>query len=1157
MRKGRMRKLTVILGGALLLALTMAYSLQAQELVAHIRGAVTDPSGAGVPGAEVKATNTQTQVSTTVMTQDDGSYQFLSLPPGTYDVTVTKSGFRAFTASNITLTLNQVYNLPVALEVGEVTQSVQVEANPNQVETTTTQLGTIIDSKQITDLPLLGRNWTQLQQLVPGVVGSSDRFGVGGNYASNGSESQQNSFLINGADSMDFRLNQPLIIPSPDAIGEFNFITSTINPEYGRNSGGILNAVIKSGTNQFHGDAFEFYRDTFMNSRNFFQTTTPVFHQNQYGGTLGGPIWKDHTFFFISYQGTRNRRPDTNGTGQTEVFTQAQRDGYFPDIASSTTPSPIPLVGENGATYAAGTPYNVLFPNGQIPTADFNPVSVNLLKQVPLPNLGGSLYSFNPVETQDLEQGLFRVDHTISEKDMVWGYAFWQHSPTIHTLSFLGGSLPGNGENDTSFSTEAVGAWSHTFNPTTLNEFRLSFIRFNYHAVSPTNVELPSSLGFTGITPQFPGTASAPFISVLGYFNLGFSPDGPQPAVDNTYQIDDNFSKVVGNHTMKFGFDGRRYEVNNPYEYENNGSFSFGGAGTYTTGDPGADFLLGIPDSYGQSSGGYQNFRSYEYYLYAQDTWKTTNNLTLNYGLGYQIDTPLTNQRYGEEDFNCFRPGEQSTVFPTAPVGLVFPGDPGCSASGYYQHNDNFAPRFGFAYAPDWGPLSGGKSKQFVIRGGFGIYFNRTEEELGLQQLFNPPFAIFSVGAASNGGSPSFANPYEDIAGGPAAANPYPFVPATRGSNVDFSQFYPLDFDTINPNFTDPYAMNYNLNIQRELPDAMILQVGYVGAQGRHLEMVYEGNPITLAGAAECAADPTCVANRVYQHLFYPDHAEYAPGNIFASVGTQGSMGVSNYNSLQVQLQKRITHGLLFQANYTWAHSIDDTSGYEASGAAPGLGRGLDPFDFALDRGDSNFDARHRFVINYDYEVPGLTRFWNNAFVKYALDGWRVAGITTLQTGFPILVGDSGFRSLQCDALEYYACWDAPNVAGYPGIYDPRNATVVNGTLGGTSPGTNYYFNPNAFALEPIGTLGNAGRNNFHGPGINNTDLVLAKEIRWTEVRRIELRLEAFNVFNHTQFGLISAASPIYYENIQANTFGQTLTANPGRVVQLGAKIYF
>lgn len=1156
-----MRKLTLIGWGALALSMATFWNLPAQEVVAHIRGVVTDPSGAGVPGAEVKATNDQTKVSSTVMTQDDGSYEFLSLPPGAYDVTVTKTGFRTSTTRNITLTLNQVYNLPVSLEVGQVTESVQVEANPVEVETTTTQLGTIIDSKQIVDLPLLGRNWTQLQALVPGATSVSDRFGS--NYSTNGSESQQNSFLINGADSMDIRLNAPLIIPNPDAIGEFNLITSTINPEYGRNSGGILNAIIKSGTDQFHGDAFEFYRDTFLNTHSFFQTAAPIFHQNQYGGTLGGPIWKDHTFFFIAYQGTRNRAPDSDGSGQTTVFTQAQRNGYFPDIASSTAASPIALMGENGATYAAGTPYNVLFPTGHIPTADFNSISTNLLKTVPLPNLPGGLYSFNPVQTTDSEQGLFRVDHTLGNKDSIWGYMFFQHTPVSHTLSFDGGTLPGYGEDDVASYTEAVAAWSHTFSPTALNEFRVSFIRFNYNDVNPTNPELPSSLGFTGINPQFPNNASAPLISLTGYFNLGFSPYGPQPTIDNTYQLDDNFSKVLGSHTLKFGFDGRRYEVNNPYESFNNGVFSFGGSGNYSTGDPGADFLLGVPDSYQQSSGGYQNFRSYEYYMYVQDTWRVTNNLTLNYGLGWQIDTPLENQRYSKLDNNCFVPGQQSTVFPTAPVGLLFPGDKDCSLSGYYQHNDNFAPRFGFAYAPDWGTISGGKAKKFVIRGGFGIYFNRTEEELGLQQLSAVPFSLYSVGAESVGGSPSFANPFADIAGGPSSANPFPFTPPAKGSNVDFSQFYPLDMNVTNQNFTDPYAMNYNLNIQRELAGNMILQVAYVGAQGRHLELVYEGNPISPTGAAECAADPACVSNRSIQHILYPDHAMYAPGDIFGSVGTQGSEGVSNYNSLQVQLQKRLSHGLMFQASYTWAHSIDDSSGYEGSGAASGLGRTSNPYNFALNRGDSNFDARHRFVINYDYELPSLTRYWNNGLVRHAIDGWRVGGITTLQTGFPIILGDSNFRSLTCDSLAYYGCWDTPNTVGYPGIYDPRNSTLVNTNKGNTTAKPYYYFNPNAFAQEAIGTIGNEGRNNFHGPGMNQTDLVLAKEFRWTETRRVELRLEGFNVFNHAQFSFTSPGVGLNFSDINSGNFARTLTTlamsgqTVGRVVQLGAKIYF
>lgn len=1143
-----MRRLTLIGWAVLTLSIASFWNLPAQEVVAHIRGTVTDPSGAGVPGAEVKATNTQTQVSAAVMTSDDGSYEFLSLAPGTYDVTVSKTGFRATTAHNITLTVNQVYNLPIALEVGQITETVEVQASPTQVEISTTQLGTVIDSTQIVDLPLLDRNWTTLQQLVPGVVGASDRLTTG-NYATNGSESQQNSFLINGADTMDLRLNAPLIIPSPDAIDQFNLITSTINPEYGRNSGGILNAIIKSGTNQFHGSAFEFYRDTFLNARNFFQVSQPVFHQNQYGGTVGGPIWKDHTFFFLSYQGTRNRSPDPNAQSNTTVvFTQDQRNGYFPDIASSMATSPTPLVGESGATYAAGTPYNVLFPTGHIPAADFNPLSVQLLnKYVPLPNFGTNEYSFNPIQTVDDEQGIARIDHTFGNRDSLWAYLLFEDISALHTLPFIGSTLPGFAETDPQTNKQYVAQWTHTFNPTTLNEFRVAYVRLNFDAVSPVNSASPASFGFTGITPQFPNNSSMPFVGLTGYFNLGFSPDGPQPVIENTYQLDENFSKVVGSHTMKFGFDGRRYEVDNPFEAFNNGQYSFGGIGQFSTGDPGADFLLGFPDSYLQESGGVQTFRSYEYYFYAQDSWKATSNLTLNYGAGWQIDTPLVNHRFDEKDINCFIPGEQSTVFPTAPVGLAFPGDPGCTSSGFHQHNDNVAPRVGFAYAPDWGLISGGKAKKLVIRGGFGIYFNRGAEELGLQQLSASPFLAEYFGA-----SPGFANPFISQTG-LVSTNIFPYTPPAPGSNVNFSALEPFDFSAINPNFTDAYAMNYNLNIQRELPGAMVLQVGYVGSQGRHLQLVTEANPISPAGTAACAADPTCISQRAFQSVFFPTHSLYAPGNIFASVGLQDSAGNSNYNSLQVQLQKRLTHGLMFQASYTWAHSLGDTSGYEGSGAAPGAVRIVDPYNFALDYGDTNFDARHRFVVNYNYALP--IPKWNNAFGKYVLDGWQLTGITTLQTGFPIIIGDSTDLSLQCPGagVAYYGCWDAPNVVGYPSIYNPRNATL---SFGSNPPLPNYYFNPNAFADETPGVLGNEGRGNFHGPGINSTDLGLFKNIRFTETRSVQLRLEAFNVFNHSQF-LFSGSITAFEDYNAPGTFGRVTTAYQGRVIQLGAKVYF
>ena len=1129
----------------------------ADEVYGRIRGTVLDSTSAVIQGADVTATNTATGESRSVSSEVDGSFQFLQLPIGTYDVTIKKSGFRSFAARHIVLTLNQVYTLQATLELGQVAETVTVEANPVQVEHAVTQLQTVIDSKDIVDLPLIGRDWTQLQQIVPGVVAGSDRFGTvsrGNAYASNGSQSQQNAFLIDGADSNDIAINTPIIIPSPDAIEEFNFVTNTINPEYGRNSGGVLNAVIKSGTNQFHGSAFEFFRDTSLNTPNFFHQPN-VFHQNQYGGTVGGPVVRDRTFFFLSYQGTRARQAQgLPGNVLPTVFSQDQRNGFFPDIAQSGALSPVPLVGESGATFPAGTPYSTLFPTGHIPLADINPVSQKLLAFVPLPNAPGNLYSYSPVTTQTIEQGIAKIDHRFTQNDAIWASTFIESNPQIRGLSFGGANLPGFGENDTVASKSVTAAWNHTFSPTMLNELRASYVRINFDSGEPVNPLQPSSLGFTGINPQNTAGASVPFVGITGYFNLGFGIQGPAPRIDEVYQLTDNFSKVAGNHTLKFGFTGERFAVSNPFAFENNGNFTFSGSGVYSTGDPGADFLLGIPDSYLQSSGGHQVERTYEYYFYAQDSWKIRKDLTLNYGLGYQIDTPLQNKYFGGIAFNCFRPGQQSTVFPTAPEGLVFPGDKGCSASGYDTHYDNFGPRFGFAYSPSMGWLSGGNSQKFVIRGGFGIYFNRTEEELALQNLLAPPFGLVSTGVGDIGGSPSFANPFTDIATGTALNNKFPFTPPRPGdSNVNFGFFEPMSINTTSPDFTTPYAMNFNLNVQRELPGAMVMQVGYVGAQGRHLEIAYEGNPITLSGAAACAADATCVANRTIQQFLYPDHTQYAPGNVLASVGTQGSIGVSSYNSLQVSLHKNFSHGLTFLLGYTWSRSIDDGSGYEESSTqSSSNGRDFNIYNARLSRGDSAFDARHRFVASYDYEIPRV-RAWDNAFTKYVVNGWRISGITTLQTGFPFTPYDTGLRSLTCSVLNYYGCSDGPNGIGAITTYDPRNSSIVNTVANpaNTNSLPNYWFNPNQFSRQAFGMFGTSGRNSIHGPGLNNTDLALQKEVLFNEAMKLQLRLEAYNLFNHAQFNLPGANSA------STATFGRITSAHAGRLIQLGAKFYF
>ncbi len=1144
---------------------------KADNLYASIRGRVADQSGAAIPGATVKATHVSTGTVTSTTSRDDGTFVFLQLAIGNYKVVVEKAGFSTYTAGGIHLDLNEVFNLNVAMQLGAVTQEVRVEANVAQVETSTTQLGTVIDSNLVVNLPLIGRNWVNLQQLVPGVQAASDGRGE---FATNGSQSQQNSFLIDGTDTNDLPLNTRLIVPSPDAIAEFRLVTGSINPEYGRNSGAVVNATTKSGTSSFHGDIFDFYRDTFLNARNYFAKKPQVFHQNQFGGTVGGPVIKKHTFFFFSYQGIRARQPQAGGNAPVYPSTELNvanlgAGATDPVIATSANVSPIPLTGSDGVAYAAMTPYKTIFgcnggmtPNcvvGFIPGSDFNTISKNLItKFVPAPNAGGTNFQFSPITNAKADQYIVRVDHTFNSKDTIWGTWFIQHSPSTDALPFTGSDLPGFPEVADRHLKFLTLDWSHVLNSHMVNELRGGYTRFNFVAVEPVNPTQPSTFGFATIHPQLASGAQLPIIDLTGsgLFIIGFSNNGPQPRIDQTYETVDNFSWLEGKHTLKFGFDMRRFEVLNPFAFSNNGSFSFAGTGQFSTGDGGADFLLGIPDSFGQGSGGTIDARAQEYYSYAQDQYKFRPNFTITYGVGWQIDTPISDIANNNHAAFAFRQGQQSVVFPNAPRGYVFQGDPGVHATGVAHTFRNFGPRLGFAYSPNWGWLSGGPGKM-SIRGGFGIYYNRSEEEQTLQFLGGPPFTISSVGAgslAAPNGSPSFADPYTSIvAGGGAVANPFPF--AGPAANVDFTPFLPLyqGLAGADPDTTDPMSENYNLTIERELPGQTILSVSYVGAVAHHLTV---GVPVNLATNVQpCAADPACsVDNQLFTH---PGDFLF-PANIYGTIDQISTIGSSNYNSLQVGVNKHLSHGLQFQVSYTYSHALDDGSGFEnTSFGGGGFGgfaaiRAINPYNRRASYGNSIFDASQRLVMSYVYTIPGVG---SSPFVSRLTHGWTIAGITTFQGGFPLDVIASKNTSLTCQsAIQDFACPDGPNFVGPVHYMDPRN-----------TPGVNQYFNKNAFVAAPLpsavnastpasllATLGNAGRNLLTGPGFQNWDFQLFKDTQITEGTRIELRIEFYNLFNHTQFNPNGIST-----NFNSSRFGRETTAFSPRLIQLAAKFYF
>jgi hypothetical protein len=1167
-----MRRLGIAL--AFVLAISSA---RAADVNGRIKGTVTDPAGAVVSKATVEATNTATGVKFDTTSQADGGYLFAQLPIGTYSITVKATGFMTFSATGMVLNIDQEYVEPVQLSVGSAAETVEVKADPIQVNTTDMQLSNIVDSSQMVELPLIGRNFTNLEITLPGVQPTDTRFG--GTFSVSGAQAQQSEYLIDGADTNDIALNTIVFEPNLDAIDQFNLLNGPLNAEYDRNSGGIVSATIKTGTNQFHGDLFELYRDTFLNTNNFLQktysngaltSTVSPFHQHIFGGTVGGPVLRNKLHFFAAYQGTRERIPQSAAPAQ--VYSSAMLGGNFsadiagtgPNGATTFSTNPIPASITIPGCAAGSTWATCLgLKGGIVPAASLNSTAVAIAKQyTPPANSGTYGYGFNATTKESVDQYIGRVDYNLNSKNQITALGLYQKENVTETLPFSGANIPGFGDGDIEHIQQWTLDYVRQISSSAVNDFAAHYTRFNYDADIPQQVVQPSSAGFS-ITPQDPGGATLPYMNIAGYFSLGGNTSGPQPRIDQVIQIGDTVSKVIGGHSLKFGYDGRRFNVSNSFDANNSGNYNYQGAGPYATGDPGLDFLLGIPDSFLQTPNGVIQADAFLNYIFAQDTWKVTNDFTLDYGLGYSIDTPLRNHQYEGEAESCFIVGEQSTVFPSAPKNMVFPGDPGCTNSAQaYTHHNELGPRIGFAWAPDIGRISGARGK-FSVRGGFGIYYNRTEEEGSLETLNMPPFGFSSGGAADFGGTPQFVNPYADInnghttgAGGTAGAasepNPFPYTFPVKGQSPPFpSSIY--NISSFDSSFRAPYSENFQLSIERELPSKIVARIGYVGSLGRREQITPEGNYETAAGHAACVANPTCVSKRNTQALSFPQNT-VGGSSVIVEEGEVASEGSSNYNSLQTSLTKGMTHGLEFQMSYTYAHSLDNGSSFENSGfggfgvlpGGVGAQRGYNQYVKSLNYGDSTFDVRHNFVFSPVYTVPSLHGQSALSPLNLALSGWQISGILQLSSGEPydIAYNFGTSHSLYCSvALSFYNCPDIPNQTAPLAKQNPRTRNAS-----GNSP----YFSPTGFVAEPIGSFGNIHRNPYHGPGINNTNLILAKNFTPSSEStfRLQLRLESDNVFNHTQFNLPDG-------NFADGTFGQITSARAARQTQIGAKFYF
>jgi hypothetical protein len=1166
---------------------------------ASLRGTVSDQSGGVVAGAKVTLTNTGTGIARTTDTDKDGNYLFDLVQVGRYKVAVEKSGFNTFVQDGIVLELNQNGRLDPKLKVGQTATTVEVTGNVAQVDTTSAVLGKVEDERAIRDLPLLDRDTLQLGLLQAGVFPPDQDDTTGNPFSVSGQRSESLTFLLDGANNTDFLGNNIVVSPNPDAVEEFKIITNNYDAEYGRTSGGIVNQITKSGTNDFHGDTFEFLRNDVLNARDYFAPVKSAYRRNVFGGTLGGPVKKDKMFFFVAYQGTRR------GEGMTPspvgVLSVPERSGNFSDVYTGQSKDfcPNPAPGDptydsgqlfnplqTGATCANGSVLNAPYPNNQVPV---NPVIANYIaKYLPLPNNGSpNTFTASPLAAINDDQGVVHFDYNLTSKDTIsFVYLiddsranFPEEGGTISSVTGAqpigsGGTVPlGSGGLETQRNQIGTFTWTHTFSSTRVNEFRFGASRFASTQGVPTDTTTPAALGFTNVTAADPLAPAAP--TIFGpSFNLGPSTQGPTTLHRASFEWSDNFTWTRGKHEIKFGGDITRVRNNFDYLYYNSGGFDFT-FGNFT-GDEYADFVAGFWDNYFQSSPAVYGIRTGSFAGYIQDTWKILPRFSLNYGLRYEYYIP---QHDIHNNILGWFPGRQSTVFPNAPPNILYPGDPGApnSALVYPDHN-NFAPRFGFA----WDMLGNAK---LVMRGGFGIFYDIEDGALNLQFGGQPPFGYIAnnypswVGTSNsdcpNLGCGAMADPWNAV----GQSNPYnPFVPGFR-----FPSPIPFAYVTY-PHFRTPYSENFNYGFQWQAASDTMVEAVYVGSLGRKLISSGEVNfpqpsimlnqlntylPAYNAGLISSPINPECA--RLYavctggmfpNDPYDPTGTPTGPQQLL----TNFSNGLSDSDQFQLTVDKRFGKGLMFRAAYTLAKTIDLTSGFRSRSSEY-----TDPLDYRLDRSLADFDVPQRLVLSGLYELPFDKPVHSDGFVKKAAQGWQLNAIASFQKGNPITFYSNSNASEQNQSPDLTRV----DITGPPQHANPR--TLVGGSgapalytsdcIGGGSAGGNFWINPGNMecAACPLTdyqctspgdvgislfTYGNLPRNSIRGPGINNFDLSLAKKTPIAESKSLEFRAEFFNAFNHTQFFKIDNAGG-------SSTFGQVLSDRGPRIIQLALKFYF
>jgi Carboxypeptidase regulatory-like domain len=1163
------------------LVLSSAYLFAGDVL--RFSGTVTDPSGAVVAHAKVTALNEGTEAQQAVQTDEQGWYEFL-LPTGNYRLQAEATGFRPYQQTGLALGPTAPLRADVVLQLVSEEETVVVTTTDTAIDIVSTQVGEGVSQEKMTAVPLNGRSYTDLLALQAGVIpvssaqpnavvmsGCTSTPPSGdlnpGNMSVSGQRETANGFAVNGSSVEEDFNNGTSVIPNLDSIAEFRVLTSNFDAEFGNFSGGQVLVSTKTGVNQLHGSAFEFARNTNLDATNYLGRERAAYDRHQYGGTLGGHLIRDRVFFFGDYQGTTM----TQGieTGHIAVPSTAERTGDFsaPGLEEQLTGKVSGdylsslLTHQLGYAVSTGEPYYTLgcsstsdcvFPNALIPARAWSAPARALLSYIPSPNVGGNTFS-DSSQNQILHdnKAALRLDWTthlgnLSAYYFRDGYDLDNPYPTGQG----GATVPGFNAISRGRAQLLNLGWTRPWGQTLVNELHVSYMRNANNIGQPVGGVGPSlaSQGFIagegtlGIVPLNPSIEGIENVS-LNDFTFGVDVTSERQ-VNNTYQITEALSKVLGKHTLKFGTSLHLDQVNIDSNSINNGAFVFQGS---ETGLDFADYLIGVASTYEQGDASGFDIRNRYAGIFAQDSWQARSNLTLNYGVRWDM-LPPWREKYNQ--LQTFVLDQQSVVYPGAPRGMVFPGDPGVPSTLTPTKWSNFSPRVGMAWSPGSADgwmhrLFGGAGKS-SIRAGYGVFYTAFE---GLSAGIMSACAPYGYDYDSTSGRPLFDEPFVSASTGATNGQPFPSpIPAFGASashpntTVDWSKYRPITGD---PAFyyrnTSPYTESYSLTIERELHAGTIFEAGYVGTQAHHLLVLTPANPGDAA---------KCLTVSEYGEVMPGTHTcgPFSEGGLFTKAdGTQlevrgpfgpefdgityqKTIGGSAFNALELTLKHRSRFAELLGA-YTYGKSIDNSSS---------LSEEVNPFDPSLSRAISAFDVRHNFVFSYNATLPfvELTDRRNGWTT-----GWQLTGITRFSTGMPVTLYNNDDTSL---------IGSMPNGINNNGVdtpsYTSGNLRVNHDPRNGKPA-----FNTGLIAIPAMGGMGTARRRFFYGPGMENFDISLEKRVSLGESRSLLFRAEAFNVFNRAQFFGPDAVQG----NPDSANFGKIINAGAPRQMQLVAKFSF